>query len=107
MCRLKTIHAGSAAQMKKHQKHHGWIFKHCLPLCNISASSIMMERSVFDDLGGFDATLPVCEDYDLWLRMALKYPIGFLDEKTACLMALHLSRTEPTVKQFQEQSVLD
>ncbi len=68
-------------QMKKHQKYHGWIFEKCLPLCIISASSILMEREVFYDLGGFDESLPVCEDYDLWLRMALKYPIAFLDEK--------------------------
>jgi GT2 family glycosyltransferase len=67
--------------MKKHQKYGGWIFEKCLPLCIISASSILMEREVFDALGGFDESLPVCEDYDLWLRMALKYPIGYLDEK--------------------------
>lgn len=68
-------------QLKKHQKYHGWIFDKCLPLCIISCSSILMERSVFDELGGFDETLPVCEDYDLWLRMALRYPIAYLDEK--------------------------
>ncbi|MFH1541466.1 MAG: glycosyltransferase [bacterium] len=68
-------------QLKKHQKYHGWIFDKCLPLCIISASSIIMERGVFDELGGFDEDLVVCEDYDLWLRMALKYPIAFLDEK--------------------------
>lgn len=68
-------------QMKKHQKYHGWIFSNCLPLCIISASSIIMKKEVFAELGGFDESLLVCEDYDLWLRMALKYPIAFLDEK--------------------------
>ncbi|MFA5840234.1 MAG: glycosyltransferase [Candidatus Margulisiibacteriota bacterium] len=68
-------------QMKKHAKYHGWIFDKCLPLCIISASSILMERKVFDELGGFDESLPVCEDYDLWLRMALRFPIGYLDDK--------------------------
>jgi len=68
-------------QLKKHQKYHGLIFDQCLPLCIISASSILMEREVFDKLGGFDESLSVCEDYDLWLRMSLKYPIAFLDEK--------------------------
>jgi len=68
-------------QMKKHQKYHGWIFEQCLPLCIISASSILMEREVFDSLGGFDESFVVCEDYDLWLRMAAKYPIAYLDEK--------------------------
>ncbi|MFH1825857.1 MAG: glycosyltransferase [bacterium] len=68
-------------QLKKHQKYHGWIFDKCLPLCIISASSIIMERAVFDELGGFDEDLVVCEDYDLWLRMAWKYPIAYFDEK--------------------------
>ena len=27
----------------------------------------------------FDETLKVCEDYDLWLRFASKYPVHFLD----------------------------
>ncbi len=68
-------------QLKKHQKYHGWIFEKCLPLCIISSSSIIMERQIFYDLGGFDEALPVCEDYDLWLRMSLCYPIAYLDEK--------------------------
>ncbi|MBU0671614.1 MAG: glycosyltransferase, partial [Candidatus Margulisbacteria bacterium] len=68
-------------QLKKHQKYHGWIFDKCLPLCIISCSSILMEREVFAELGGFDESLPVCEDYDLWLRLSLRYPIAYLDEK--------------------------
>ncbi|MDD5383161.1 MAG: glycosyltransferase family A protein [Candidatus Margulisbacteria bacterium] len=68
-------------QMKKHQKYHGWIFDKCLPLCIISASSILMERQMLDELGGFDESLPVCEDYDLWLRLSLRYPIAFIDEQ--------------------------
>src|SRR3989338_7771251 len=38
---------------KKHQKQSGWIF---------------------------DDTLPACEDYDLWLRAALRYPIMTLNK---------------------------
>jgi len=68
-------------QMKKHQKFHGQIFEKCLPLCIISASSILMTRKLFNELGGFDESLPVCEDYDLWLRMSLMHPVAYLDEK--------------------------
>lgn len=68
-------------QLKKHQKFHGNIFDKCLPLCIISASSILMTRELFNSLGGFDESLPVCEDYDLWLRLTLRHPIAFLDEK--------------------------
>jgi len=67
--------------MKKHRKYSGWIFPQCLPLCIVSPSAVIVHQKVFNDIGVFDASLPVCEDYDLWLRIALKYEIGLLPEK--------------------------
>jgi len=67
-------------QMKKHQKAGGWIFPQCLPLCAMSPSSIIIHRSVFDDVGDFDTQLPACEDYDLWLRITAKYPVLYIEE---------------------------
>jgi glycosyltransferase involved in cell wall biosynthesis len=66
--------------MKKHGKRGGLIFEHCLPLCIISPSSVIIHRRVFDRVGLFDETLPVCEDFDLWLRICARYPVHFLDE---------------------------
>jgi glycosyltransferase involved in cell wall biosynthesis len=67
-------------QMKKHKKAGGWIFPQCLPICAMSPSSILIHRSVFDSIGYFDASLPACEDYDLWLRITAKYPVLYLEE---------------------------
>lgn len=66
---------------QKHQKYSGWIFDKCLPLCIVSPSSVLMRRAFFDKVGGFDEDLPACEDYDLWLRAALRVPFHFIDEK--------------------------
>ena len=63
-----------------HAKQGGWIFEHCLPLCAMSPSSILIHRSVLDDVGLFDETLPACEDYDLWLRICSRYPVLYVDE---------------------------
>ena len=67
--------------MKKHQKYSGDIFRQCLPLCIVSPSSVMLRKSILDEVGGFDELMPVCEDYDLWLRIAVRYSFKFLKEK--------------------------
>jgi len=67
--------------MFKHQKYSGDIFKKCLPLCIVSPSSVMLRKSLLDEVGGFDESMPVCEDYDLWLRIAVRYPFKFLNDK--------------------------
>ena len=66
-------------QMKKHKKFGGYIFEKCLDMCRISPSSVMLKKAIFDDIGTFDESLKVCEDYDLWLRITSKYPVCFLD----------------------------
>ena len=66
-------------QMKKHQKYGGYIFEKCLDICRISPSSALIKKEIFDDIGIFDESLRVCEDYDLWLRITSKYSVFFLD----------------------------
>ncbi|MBD3289460.1 glycosyltransferase [candidate division KSB1 bacterium] len=67
-------------QKKRHRKYGGWIFEYCLALCIISPSSVLMHRDIFDHIGMFDENLIVCEDYELWLRTSLHYPIAFINE---------------------------
>ena len=68
-------------QREIHRKRGGFIFEHCLPLCCISPSSVLIKKKVFDDIGFFDESLTVCEDYDFWLRFCCKYPVNFVDQK--------------------------
>jgi glycosyltransferase involved in cell wall biosynthesis len=65
---------------KKHAKFSGWIFEKCLPLCIISPSSVMIQKKLFERVGGFDESLPVCEDYDLWLRISKDVPVHLIEE---------------------------
>ena len=65
---------------KKFKKIGGDIFNESLHYCNIAPSSVMIDREVFEDVGMFDESLEVCEDYDLWLRILLRYNIGLVDE---------------------------
>ncbi len=76
------IRKGRQVNPKKiHRKYSGWIFDRCLPLCIISPSSAMMRREVLDAVGEFDEGLPVCEDYDLWLRISSRFPVFSLGKK--------------------------
>jgi glycosyltransferase involved in cell wall biosynthesis len=68
-------------QGKKHQKYSMWIYPKCLPLCIISPSSVIIHRSVLNTVGLFDENMPVCEDYDIWLRITSIYPVLYLPEK--------------------------
>lgn len=64
----------------KHQKPKGYIFPESLHLCTITPSSVLMERSLFKEVGGFDETMRACEDYDLWLRITARYNVGLLEQ---------------------------
>ncbi len=68
---------------KKHRKPSGYIFEPSLKLCLVSPSAVMLKRSLLDKVGFFDENLPVCEDYDLWLRISSQYPIYLIDQNLA------------------------
>jgi len=67
--------------MRKHRKYSGDIFRHCLPLCIVSPSSVLLRGELLSEIGGFDESMPVCEDYDLWLRISMRFPFHFIEDK--------------------------
>jgi len=60
---------------RKHRKPSGDIFLASLELCLVSPSAVMIKKNFFEAIGGFDESLPVCEDYDLWLRIAVAHAV--------------------------------
>ncbi len=87
-----------------HRKYSGYIYEYCLPLCIISASSILLKRDVIDDIGLFDESLSACEDYDYWLRLCSEYPIYFVNQKLITKRAGHsdqLSYKYPVMDRFR------
>jgi glycosyltransferase involved in cell wall biosynthesis len=45
--------------------------------------TVMYRRAALERLGGFDPDLPACEDYDLYLRAAFRYPMACQPEVLA------------------------
>ena len=66
-----------------HRKPSGDIFEPSLRLCLVSPSAVMLRRRLFERVGGFDETLPACEDYDLWLRILRDTPVWLIDRPLA------------------------
>jgi glycosyltransferase involved in cell wall biosynthesis len=94
--------------MRKHAKHGGWIFRHCLPRCVISPSSVLLHRSVLERVGAFDEALPACEDYDLWLRLCASYPVLYCEEPLIVKYGGHadqLSRRHWGMDRFRVQAL--
>jgi len=64
-----------------HKKPSGMIFEPSLKLCLVSPSAVMIKKSLFDEIGLFNEAFPACEDYDLWLRIGLFYPIYLIEHQ--------------------------
>ena len=64
------------------QKHRrsGNIFADALKKCIIGPSTVMMRCELFEEFGGFREDLEIAEDYELWLRVTARYPVGYIDE---------------------------
>jgi glycosyltransferase involved in cell wall biosynthesis len=60
------------------RKAEGDIFLPSLNRCLVSPSAVMLHRRLFEAMGGFDESLPAAEDYDLWLRITWRYPVGLV-----------------------------
>lgn len=98
----------------KHLKPTGDVFERSLKLCVVSPSAVMIRQEIFDEVGLFDEDFPVCEDYDLWLRIACRHPIqlinkfflvkegGHPDQLSSMLKGMDLYRIKAMVKLLEK-----
>ena len=66
-------------QKKIHQPGNGDIFKHCLQLCAVGMSTVMVKKELFVEIGLFNVNMRCCEDYDLWLRASSRFPFLLIE----------------------------
>ncbi|MBN1946248.1 MAG: glycosyltransferase family 2 protein [Bradymonadales bacterium] len=82
-CRERWFRRGARVAARKHQQpRSGDLYLPSLELCLVSSSAALVHRDLFFEVGLYDERLPVCEDYDLWLRMATKTSFGLVDRET-------------------------
>lgn len=47
---------------------------------NVATPTVMVPRSVLEDVGGFEEEIYIGEDDNLWIRIAAKYRVGLIDD---------------------------
>jgi glycosyltransferase involved in cell wall biosynthesis len=58
----------------------GHYFEYLLRHCFIFTSAVVVRRQCLDETGAFNESLKVCEDYNLWLRIASRWPVAAIPE---------------------------
>lgn len=67
---------------KKSRLKEGWILKYVLKENCIITTGCMIKRKSFEVVGNFDEKSPL-EDWDMWIRIAEKFPIGLVNKELA------------------------
>lgn len=57
-------------------------FKASLTNCIAWTSAVCIPKKVFREIGCFDVSLITAQDLDLWIRIALNYPVAFNPKRT-------------------------
>ncbi len=94
---------------KKHEKLSGMIFEPSLELCLVSPSAVMIRAGVFKEKGLFKESFPVCEDYDLWLRITMDTPVHLIDRPLTVKTGGHKDQLSASHSQdrYRIASILD
>jgi glycosyltransferase involved in cell wall biosynthesis len=80
----------------------GWIFdKLVRSETVIAVPSVVVSRELLERVGGFDEGLIMCEDYDLWLRLAAQSEVDAID-LPCTLVTRHAEHSGNEITSFQD-----
>ncbi len=77
------------SQKKQRHARRGNVFPDALKKCTIGPSTTLMEKRVFNELGGFRPDLEIAEDYEFWLRFTSIYPVEYVEQPLIVKRAGH------------------
>ena len=83
LCHTREIwlrNGATVSQKKQKHRREGDLFHDSLKKCIIGPSTVLLSRPVFEELGGFDETLEIAEDYEFWLRWTDRFPVVYCGE---------------------------
>ncbi len=91
------------ANFKDRAPAFGMIFKLLLTEHIIAMSSVMVRKSCLDEVGLFDESLIGCEDYNLYLRLAQRFPFRFLAQPLTHLRCHEASLSNDLVQMRRDE----
>ncbi|UCG32640.1 MAG: glycosyltransferase [Phycisphaerales bacterium] len=83
--------AGNRVRGRSKRARAGRIVDDLFGHCFVHTPTVVVRRRVLEEVGGFDGSLTVCEDYQLWLRIATRFPFHMVSEPLA-FRRLHQKR---------------
>ena len=97
-CTSRFIDADGVGWVPEHDAHAepgvlvDWV-RHVFEQLSVQCSAIVVRRDVYEALGGFDSELRYALDWDMWKRIAVRYPIWHHPEPLACYRMHDASET--------------
>lgn len=87
-------------QIMKPKVCEGKIFEELIKNNFIGSTSFpLMRTAALRDIGGFDELLPSSQDFDVWLRLSLKYDVAYVD---AVLVRYYIHLGDCITKNFSK-----
>jgi glycosyltransferase involved in cell wall biosynthesis len=88
--------AGNRVRGRSKRASGGRILDSLFAHCFVHTPTVVVRRRVLQEMGGFDTELAVCEDYQLWLRIAERYPFHLVPRPLA-YRRLHKKRLSKSI----------
>ena len=80
-----TVVSGETVVQKSYHEElrpaKGYVFDELVQRGFILTSGVVVRRECLDDVGRFDKSLRVAEDYDLWLRISYRWKVELVDKR--------------------------
>jgi glycosyltransferase involved in cell wall biosynthesis len=61
----------------------GYCFRENFIKNRIAVLTVLIRKNIIDEIGFFNEQLSGADDYEMWLRVTLKYPIKYIDQSLA------------------------
>ncbi len=73
--------------------------------CTICQPATLIRREAWESIGGLDASLQMCFDYDLWWRLARLGPIGYVDQFVAASRDHEATKTRQRREEYFREAI--